>query len=236
MRKVAITLLIIFLLCILYFNVTQAYSEVTISLSDGSTYGVTLLETDELTYTYHVREISGKDLSHFVFGIELCVNKEAVVLGTDGYILGKDPTTEIDGIKWNTESDFTEGDFSFTLDNIYPTEFITVAVKAGTMVNYGQIEGPSCIEPVPTGTNTRRPTATATVTNTVVEEPTATETVTPTEFPVHTQTPTETFTPVFAPPLPHGTPTPTATLGVPKNEPEVNEPLNRKFFLPLLRK
>lgn len=250
MKSLVVSFVVVLFLVAGYAVTQAAYPEVVVALSDGSSYGITFLGVTEKTYSYNVREISGKNLSHFVLELPLCLEEEAFVSWTpvDG-VMGHDPTTGGDGIKWNTESSFTEGVFSFTLDKAYTVGDITVYMKAATMFNSGLIQGPLCNNVVPSvtptvtleDTATNTPTVTNTVTSTPVVTDIATPTLTDTPTNVNTATPTivntpitETPTPVIiAPPLPPGTWTPTPISTAPTNEIEVGEP--KRLFLPLVK-
>lgn len=247
MNKFLLIFILLLILILMCYQVTQAsYPETVVTLSDGSSYGITFLEVTDKTYSYQVREISGKNLSHFVLELPLCLDEEAFVswYPQDG-VLGKYPTTEATGIKWNTDSAFTYGIFSFTLDENYELGDVTVYFKAATMVNHGVVLGPLCNDIVVTSTQTATHTVEAD-TDTPEPTPTPTNTGTPTVTPTLTSTPTETDTALptvtptatyFAPPLPFGTPTftPTAT-DLPTNEGETNEPKRVVIHLPVYRK
>lgn len=238
--KTLIISLIVFLFLAVGYTVTKAaYPEVVVTLTDGSSYGITFLGVNDKTYSYNVREISGKNLSHFVLELPFCLEKEAFVSWTpvDG-VLGHDPTTGGDGIKWNTESEFTQGIFTFELDEQYAVGEVDVYFKAATMVNSGKILGPLCESVSPTSTTTPTETPTSTVTATETETPTFTATA---EAPTATMTPTNTDTPVPTETnVVEDTATPTLTVTVttelPTNESDGIEPKKLKVFMPLITK
>jgi hypothetical protein len=117
--------------------------ETTLTLADNSSYRAALLSHDGATWTYQIERVSGKDLSHWVLGIESCV--EHISNADTGAELGLDPKTGFAGIKWNTEG----GEFSFTLDAVYPSTSVDVVAKAGNGFNATSLIGPDChAEPV----------------------------------------------------------------------------------------
>jgi Flp pilus assembly protein TadG len=71
------------------------------------------------TWTYYVEELSGKDLSHWTLGLPSCVSVERTsVTPSQGVEYGLDPTTGVNGIKWDTTDNFSSGEFSFTFTAI----------------------------------------------------------------------------------------------------------------------
>jgi|GEM_PF-3544883 len=116
------------------------------------------VDTDTNTWTYHVTEQDGKDLSHWSIGMETCENH--IVDGSfdpSGADLGDDPSTDgtFIGIKWDVTEGFTSGEFSFQLDGNYPIGTVGVLVKAGNDgpnddgSQTGEIAGPDCNEEAP---------------------------------------------------------------------------------------
>ncbi len=87
-------------------------------------------------------------LSHFVVGLPECIVWEDIVAySPDGDVefVDPDPTTGVRGLKW----DFglaTDGSqmYCFTLDGHYPEGTVLVAVKAGQLVDTGELTGPAC--------------------------------------------------------------------------------------------
>jgi uncharacterized membrane protein YkoI len=122
-----------------------------ISLGDGSSYDISLAQHVGNKWTYRVKEISGKDLSHWVLGVGNCakVQSHQDPANTSWGGLGKDGSTGFYGIKWDTGGGFSDALFSFTLDNDYPAKTIDVLAKAGSKSSgaghaIGKIMGPDC--------------------------------------------------------------------------------------------
>jgi hypothetical protein len=116
-------------------------------LSDGSTYDITFVSHVGNTWTYHVEEISGKDLSHWSLGIGTCLD-HIVEFSPPGAEIGADGSTDgFMGIKWNTPEAFSSGEFSFTLDGDYPEGTVEALAKAGSTYATGDILGPVCACP-----------------------------------------------------------------------------------------
>lgn len=162
---------------------------------------VELVSVDGPTWTYRVTEISGQDLSHWVLGAGVCTERIVSYAPTAGAELGKDGNRDFYGIKWNTPGGFKQGEFSFTLDAVYPAGQAQVLVKAGNPYTTGPITGPDCTQrptaeptPEPTAKPTEQPTEEPTVgpTEEPTQEPTAEPTVEPTQEPTAepTQEPT----------------------------------------------
>ncbi|MDD2814769.1 MAG: hypothetical protein PHP00_03390 [Thiotrichaceae bacterium] len=110
-----------------------------------STYAVNLVSHVGKTWTYSVSQVQGRTLSHWVLGINNCLDK--VTSSKPEYDeLGKDPSTAANfvGIKWNTAG----GTFSFTLDKEYAETTLQAFVKTATVYNTGNITGPDCSKPV----------------------------------------------------------------------------------------
>lgn len=122
---------------------------VTISLDHkkgSSTYAICLHDHDGPTWAYCVKEVSGKDLSHWVLGLgEGCdVIAHLDPANTTYGGKGTDGSTGFYGVKWDTGDSFSEGIFTFTLDKDYPAGTIEALVKAATENNTGNITGPVC--------------------------------------------------------------------------------------------
>jgi uncharacterized membrane protein YkoI len=122
-----------------------------ITLGDGSSYDISLEQHVGNKWTYRVKEISGKDLSHWVLGVGNCakVQSHDDPANTSWGGLGKDGSTGFYGIKWDTGDGFSNALFSFTLDKDYPAKAIDVLAKAGSKNSgaghaIGQIMGPDC--------------------------------------------------------------------------------------------
>ena len=123
----------------------------TIVLDDGSSYDISLESHVDNTWTYRVKEVSGKDLSHWVLGVGNCakVLSDDTPTNTQFGGLGPDGSTGFYGVKWNTDDGFNNALFSFTLDDDYPEATIDVLAKAGSKSSgaghaLGKIIGPDC--------------------------------------------------------------------------------------------
>jgi hypothetical protein len=117
----------------------------TITLGDGSQYEVKLQSHLGNTWTYSVKELSGKSLSHWNVGIKACMDKGAVVSSSPTGDV-KDGSTGFEGMKWDVSEGFTEGTFSITLNADYPETTILAQAKAGKRGNErtGEVKGPDC--------------------------------------------------------------------------------------------
>ena len=121
----------------------------TITLGEGSEYCIGLLSHEGLDWVYSVKELDGKDLSHWNLGIKACMDKGAVVSSSPTGDV-KDGSTTFEGMKWNVDEDSTEWTFTITLDADYPETAILAQAKAGEPGNErtGEVMGPDCsIEP-----------------------------------------------------------------------------------------
>jgi hypothetical protein len=117
----------------------------TVELIDNQTssYGITYVGQTGNTWTYEVSEIDGHDLSHWLLNINSCLDK--VVSSTpNGAQMGVDGSTGVPGIKWDVDSAFTSGTFSFTLNENYPSGEVDALAKAGTEFGTVKIRGPIC--------------------------------------------------------------------------------------------
>lgn len=173
------------------------------------------------TFSYTVCALTayqGQGFSHITFEIPLCTPALSVVSCSPGNCtIGPDPTTGIDGIKW--DDTLTVGqcrNYSFSLQGNVPSGNITVAIKAGNCNQTNSCDtevicGPGCGQsPTPTRTATKTPTASRT--------PCVSATPTRSKTPTSSRTPCRTST---------KTPTPTKTpTGVPSSTP-TNTPLPR---------
>jgi len=165
----------------------------------------------DTTYTYRVCKLASvraRGFSHMVVGAA-CTPKlelEECSPGSCSLLTRTDPTTGIEGVKWEEGTAKGCSNYSFTVEGVYGVLPRTVVIKAGncrgSSCASATISGPSCSEntPTPTATATASPTRTSTPTPT----PTKTKTPTPTSCPTKTKTPTPTATP-------SATSTPTAT-------------------------
>ena len=116
-----------------------------ITLGDGSEYEIYLESHDGNTWTYFVREVSGKSLSHWNVGIPSCIGHITAHTPTQGYDT-TDGSTGFKGIKWDVAEPFTSGTFSVTLDADYPEITVEAQAKAGEKENErtGDVKGPDC--------------------------------------------------------------------------------------------
>lgn len=135
--------------------------------SKQSTYAVNLVSHSGKTWTYKVEQLKGRELSHWVLGINNCLTN-VVSSSPRADEIGTDPSTDAKfvGIKWNTEG----GTFSFTLDKEYQEKTIQAFVKTSTVYATGNIVGPDCsrevmansaipVSAMPTGTGGSTPAA-----------------------------------------------------------------------------
>lgn len=121
--------------------------QTTLVVGDHSSYTIQFLGTSDGGYTWNYRVTGnyGRSLSHWT--LELCAPGVADAT-PPGYEIGVDPTTGVDGIKWDELPEpFTTLDFSFTLSEVYRVGTVEVGVKTGgqgTKVATGDIAGPNC--------------------------------------------------------------------------------------------
>ena len=184
-----------------------------------STYAVNLVSHVGNTWTYSVAQVKGRTLSHWVLGINNCLNN-VVSSSPKADEIGVDPSTaaRFVGIKWNSAG----GTFSFTLDKDYESTTLQALVKTSTVYNTGNIEGPDCSKPVgATAPVTTEPTPPATTEPTppVTTEPTPPVAIEPT--PPVTIEPTP---PVTTEPTPPATTEPTPPATTEPTPPATTEP------------
>jgi len=135
----------------LMFGLPALGQATTITLGDGSQYEITLQSHNGNTWTYFVKEITGKSLSHWNLGIQPCLDKGAVVSSSPSGDV-KDGSTGFQGMKWDVGDGFTEDTFSITLNGDYPETTIEAQAKAGELGNErtGDVKGPDCdADPLP---------------------------------------------------------------------------------------
>ncbi len=110
-------------------------------LLDGSTYQIDFKSLVNSTWTYTVKEISGKSLSHWNLILYTCATHVTDYAKPAGVTTIK----ESNYIKWELPDGFTSGDFWVTLDGSYPAGTINAAFKAGAQPD-GVVEifGPYC--------------------------------------------------------------------------------------------
>jgi hypothetical protein len=159
-------------------NLITPSGATTVTLSDC--YQVSFLgytqNTDQVsTWRYGVKELScAQDLSNWMLELPAC----AILIDASPSpweVVQPDPNYHFDGIKWQTGTDFQNGEFTLVLSGQLTNGMVQVGVK-GPDVAIGTIEGPICpmttITPALTGTpSTNTPTLTTTAENT----PTPTE-------------------------------------------------------------
>jgi hypothetical protein len=124
---------------------TTAPDRVTVELRDnkGSQYEVRLVEQSGRTWSYSVREVSGRDLSYWSLGIENCLS-HIEGYNPGGALLGPDSLTGFQGIKWAVNNSFSEGVFSFTLDNDYALGSALALINGSGNVAATAIAAPDC--------------------------------------------------------------------------------------------
>ncbi|NUM71160.1 MAG: choice-of-anchor A family protein [Ignavibacteriaceae bacterium] len=103
------------------------------------------------TFTYQVTgDGSGKDLSHWVLGI--CSSHVNPTGTPNPNSLGTDPTTGLYGFKWDVAVNINQSKtFTITLPGNWGVEPLTVAVKAGLIIDFGTVDGPACTPNTSTG-------------------------------------------------------------------------------------
>jgi hypothetical protein len=122
---------------------------VIVELNDNkdSSYEIVLVSHVGATWTYRVKELSGRSLSHWNLGIPNCIGHLVSQEGPGTSFDDKDGSTGFEGFKWDVAESFTEGEFSVTLDGNYQSTTIQVQAKAGNNANTGELEGPDCSQP-----------------------------------------------------------------------------------------
>ena len=90
-----------------------------------------------------MREVSGRDLSYWSLGIQNCLDH---IDGSSpgGALIGPDSLTGFPGIKWVVNNQFTEGIFSFTLDNDYRTGSALALINGSGNIAASSIAAPDC--------------------------------------------------------------------------------------------
>ncbi len=120
-------------------------SQEVVALSNG--YEITFLEVvynddDTSSWRYSVKETeAAQDLSNWVLELPECVKvKDA----SPAYELVKpDPNSELNGIKWETNTAFESGEFTIKIEGHLDTGKVQVAAKGPDVVK-GEITGPAC--------------------------------------------------------------------------------------------
>lgn len=113
-------------------------------------YGGRVFDGTNTTFTYAVVGTGSRpDLSHFDVEIPLCT-PELVVVSTSPaspVTFGVDPTTGIDGVKWDQPLQVTDSRaYSITFAGDVPEGSVLVAVKDGDGFTSGTLPGPACSE------------------------------------------------------------------------------------------
>lgn len=96
------------------------------------------------TWTYYVEELGGHSLSHWNLLVPPCAEHVEAVPGGS---FGLDGSTDTTGFKWNVGDGFTNGTFSFTLDDVYAFTEVDVLAKAANAYATMRIVGPDCTTP-----------------------------------------------------------------------------------------
>ena len=124
---------------------TAGPDQVTVQLNDSkhSRYEIRLVSQIGRTWTYAVREVSGRDLSYWSLGIQSCLDH---IDGSSpsGALIGADSMTGFPGIKWTVVNSFTEGTFSFTLDDDYALSSAPALINGSGNVATTAIAAPDC--------------------------------------------------------------------------------------------
>jgi len=132
------------------------------------------------TWNYRVDELScAQDLSNWMLELPTCTSV-AGASPSPWEVVQPDPNFQLNGIKWETGTDFESGVFSVTLSGDLTSGTVHVGAK-GPDVAIGQIAGPACAvvtTSIPTVTMT--PTVTPTIDMTIT--PTINVTPSPTAF------------------------------------------------------
>ncbi len=113
--------------------------------SKNTQIGISLASHSGNTWTYHVEEISGRDLKDWTLGIGNCVDHIAQY-DPSGATIGSG--SGLSGIKWSVSTYFNNGYFSVTMDNSYAVKTVTARVKNSKNVTAdAEIIGPDCSAP-----------------------------------------------------------------------------------------
>ena len=153
-KKLCFVLFLVFITFIM-FSTNYAYSKdfTFIQLDEderwdviyeGSSYD---LETDETRFTYTVIVYDNPALSHFNIGFPECdIEFEISSYSPDNAVtIGLDPTTLINGIKWDIPLKPGQSlTYSFTVKGYVAEGTTMVAIKAAKLVALGERIGPSC--------------------------------------------------------------------------------------------
>jgi hypothetical protein len=114
-------------------------------------YGGRVFDGSQTTFTYIVSGTGAPpDLSHFDVEIPHCVPPLEVIAfsPTDAVEFGVDPTTGVDGIKWDSPLGMNETrTYTLTFFGFVAEGTVVVAVKDGDGFTTGSLPGPSCNQP-----------------------------------------------------------------------------------------
>ncbi|MCB0189610.1 MAG: choice-of-anchor A family protein, partial [Caldilineaceae bacterium] len=117
---------------------------INVSDNQNSTYEITLVSVSGPTWTYRVREVSGHNLDYWSLGIANCLDNIVSYTPADTFSNGTDGSTGFTGAKWTVANSFSDGTFSFTLDNTYQAGARQALVKSGNNSAEVTISGPDC--------------------------------------------------------------------------------------------
>jgi hypothetical protein len=111
-------------------------------------------EKNTTEYSYFVKSGSSPSISHWTLGINPnCGGVDMIVSSNDRSVswTDSDPSTGTRGIKFDTGYNDTETRQVFiTLKGIYFPNILDLSIKAGRVIDYGKILGPSCESTPPT--------------------------------------------------------------------------------------
>lgn len=122
-----------------------------ISIDDNknTSFSVQLVSVVGTTWTYEVKELSGRDLSHWNLGIPCVINDIDSANPSSGFSTGIDGSTGFHGIKWDVKDNFDSGLFSITLGSVHDYAWVDALVKAGRGSAVGKVIGPVCNDRTP---------------------------------------------------------------------------------------
>ncbi len=153
---------------------TAAGRSTTITVGSSS-YQIRFESHEGNTWRYSVKELGGTDLKYWIIESATCdgaVTAHDESPSTDTLFEGEEFTvlnpetgqeevktgaTYSEGIGWQTAPDFSEGNFSVTLDQDYPEGLVNVIIKEGTntvVTSTDKIIGPNCGSDSGTGSGT----------------------------------------------------------------------------------
>ena len=149
--KMAIRLFLTLIGALLIFNAITFAQGVTINGFEVS-YGSRAYNStaDRTTFTYSVAGTGvPPDLSHLDVEIPICEETLDVIsfAPTEAVEFGTDPTTGVNGIKWDIPLDMNGSRaYSITFDGFVAEGEVSVAVKGGNGFEIGTLPGPACQE------------------------------------------------------------------------------------------